>query len=301
VARAQHPVTVRQTCYQLVSAGQIVCGLIGSPRRDIGLQEMNKLFDAPDFPISELFLTAMSILPLDPNEPAGSLRKQRDENLKALRQRLVSALPNKRGTALAISVGTAMLGMGPNMPAEIKAKLISQLIQVFPTLPLEKQLTWVYYRWQQVKCPEWLPLLRTLALHYEDVPELREMHAYESLQLSGAAPTHWYELDPEGARSAVMTEITRPKPRYNATVLGLLPDQILPQVEHIVAAHLLETDNYEIVHIPLKVVKEAADEFHGFQGHDLQAFAVLRISPTKADAIVSQTHQPAIGDCDPSV
>jgi len=45
--------------------GGYMLGLIGSPHRDIGLQEINKLFDAPDFPISDLFLTTMSILPLN--------------------------------------------------------------------------------------------------------------------------------------------------------------------------------------------------------------------------------------------
>lgn len=35
------------------------------------------------------------------------------------------------------------------------------------------------------------------------------------------------------------------------------------------------------------VEEKAADEFHRFQCHDLQAFAVLRVSPTKAEAIVS--------------
>jgi len=67
-----------------------------------------------------------------------------------------------------------------------------------------------------VKDPKWLPVLRALALKYEDFPELREMHAYESLQLSAAALTRWYELDPEWARGAVIAE------------------------------HLLAADNYEI-------------------------------------------------------
>ena len=80
-------------------------------------------------------------------------------------------------------------------------------------------------REKEVKDPKRLPVLHALALQYEDFPELREMHAYESLQLSAAALTRWYEVDPEGARGAVIAEITRPKPRYNATTLGLLPDE----------------------------------------------------------------------------
>jgi hypothetical protein len=221
-------------------------GLIGSPHRDAGLQEMNKLLEAPDFPISDLFLTTMAILPLDPREPPASLRKQRDENLKSLRQRLVSALSNKSGKSLAISLDTALSGMGPAMPPELKERLLPQLIEVFPALSADKQLGWLQYRWQGVKDAKWLPVLRSLALHYEDFPELRAMAAYQSLQVSGTALTRWYELDPQDARGALITEITRPKPRYNATILGLLPEQTLPEVEHAVAEHFIATDNYEI-------------------------------------------------------
>jgi hypothetical protein len=206
---------------------------------------MNKLLQDPEFPVCDLFLSTLSILPLDPKEP-GSVRKERDENLKAFRQRLVSALPNKRGRALAVSLDTAMAGMDPQMAPELKSKLVPQLIETFPTLPVSKQVGWLQYRWQEVKDPKWLPVLHDLALKYEDFPELREMHAYESLQLSAAALTRWYELDPKEARGTVIAEIIRPKPRYNATVLGLLPDQTLPDVEHVIAGHLLAADNYEI-------------------------------------------------------
>jgi len=221
-------------------------GLVGSPHRDAGFEEMNKLLNEPQFPVSELFLTTMSVLPLDPKEAPGSLRQQRDQNLKALRQKLVPALSSKRGTALAVSVDTAMNVTDPNMPAELRSELVAQLIGVFSALPVEKQVAWIQYRWQQVNDPNWLPLLRTMALHYEDFPGLREMHAYQSLELGAAALKRWYELDPEGARDAVITEITRPKPRYNANTLGLLPDKTLPEAEQAIAEHFLATDNYEI-------------------------------------------------------
>ncbi len=164
----------------------------------------------------------------------------------ALRLRLMDALSSKHGKALAISSDTAMNGMDPNTPPELRAKLVPQLIDTFNGLPIDKQTAWLAYRWQSVRDPKWLPLLRTIALQYEDYPELREMHAYESLGLSAAALTRWYELDAEGARAAVIAEITRPKPRYNANVLGLLPDKTIPEAEHLIAEHFLATDNYEI-------------------------------------------------------
>jgi hypothetical protein len=221
-------------------------GLIGSPHRDAGFEEMNKLLEDPLFPISDLFLRTMSVLPLHPGEDAEPLRKQLEENLKESRRRLINALPTKRGLALAVSLNTAMSGIDPKTPPELKSELVSQLIETFSALPVDKQLVWLQYRWQDVKDPKWLPLLRTMALHYEDFSELREMHAYESLQLTGAALKRWYELDPEGARGTVIAEITRSKPRYNANILGLLPDNTLPEAEHLIAKHFLATDNYEI-------------------------------------------------------
>jgi hypothetical protein len=221
-------------------------GLIGSPHRDAGLEEMNKLLEDPLFPISDLFLTTMSILPLRSGEDAESLRKQRDDNLKELRRRLINALSGKRGKALAATLDTAMSGADPKMSPELRSELVSQLIETFSALPGDKQAAWLQYRWQEVKDPKWLPLLRATALHYEDFAQPREMHAYQSLQVTAAALRDWYELDPEGARDSVIAEITRPKPRYNANTLGLLPDKSLPEAEQAIAGHFVAADSLEI-------------------------------------------------------
>jgi len=221
-------------------------GLIGSPHRDAGFEEMNKLLEDPLFPISDLFLTTMSILPLRSGEDAESLRKQRDENLEELRRRLISALSGKRGKALAVTLDTAMSGIDPKVSPELRSELVSQLIETFPALPEDKQVAWLQYRWQEVKDPRWLPLLRTTALHYEDFAQPREMHAYQSLEVTAAALRDWYELDPESARDSVIAEITRPKPRYNANTLGCLPDKSLPEAEQAIAEHFVATDSLEI-------------------------------------------------------
>jgi hypothetical protein len=51
-------------------------GLIASPHRNAGLAEMNRLFGASDFPISQTFLTTMAILPLDPAAAPETLRAE---------------------------------------------------------------------------------------------------------------------------------------------------------------------------------------------------------------------------------
>ena len=221
-------------------------GLIGSPHRDAGLKEMNRLFENADFPVTQMFLTTMSILPLNPADAPETLRSEMEANRGELNRRLIGILPLKRGKASAISLDTALSDFNNKAPAEARKELVPELIKAFTALKVDQQAAWLEYRWDAVKDRAWLPLLRSLALQYTDFPELRLFDAYQSLELTGAALRRWYELDPEGARDAVVKEIIRPKPRYNTSVLGLLPDKTLPEVEHVIVQHFLATDNYEI-------------------------------------------------------
>jgi hypothetical protein len=91
-----------------------------------------------------------------------------------------------------------------------------------------------------------LPLLRKVATHYEDFPQLRAMDAYNSINASGAALQHWYEVAPDEARPAIIKEILRPRPRFNAKVLGILPDKSLPEVEQPLAEHLTSQTDFEV-------------------------------------------------------
>src|SRR5580692_3576267 len=221
-------------------------GLIASPHRDAGLAEMNRLFGTPDFPISGTFLMTMAILPLDPTATPESLRANMGTNMRALQERLTSVLPQKRGKAAAMSLETVLSGTRMKASDDVRKQLIPRLIATFNSLPVSQQASWLQYRWDGIKDSQWLPLLRTIAVRYEDYPDPHEMSAYESLSLSGAALARWYEIDPDAARDAVIKEITRPKPRYGADVLGLLPEKTLPQVEDQLAQHLLATDDYEV-------------------------------------------------------
>lgn len=74
---------------------------------------------------------------------------------------------------------------------------------------------------------------------------MREMNAYNDLQVTGSALRHWYELDPEGARPAVIAEIMRPRPRYGARLLGMLPDKTLPEADTALAEHLRTTTDLD--------------------------------------------------------
>jgi hypothetical protein len=52
-------------------------------------------------------------------------------------------------------------------------------------------------------------------------------------------------MDPNGARPAVIAEITRPRPRYSARLLGMLPDKTLAEADSALAEHLSTTTDLD--------------------------------------------------------
>ena len=219
-------------------------GLVGSPQHEAALSEMRRLLADPDHPVSDLFLVTMSILSLNPDESPEVLREQRDQRYQAIRAELLDDLPRKRGNALAVSLYTALNRTGPQqaIPREESKQLAAQLPTVFDRLPVEKQYELLAYRWDSLRSPALLPLLKKYATTYQDFPIPNEIHAYNANNLSGTALRHWYELAPEEARAAIIQEILRPKPRFNAQTLGILPDKTLPEVEQALIEHFSAND-----------------------------------------------------------
>ncbi len=72
------------------------------------------------------------------------------------------------------------------------------------------------------------------------------MGAYEYNHTSAAALEHWYEISPDEARPVVIQEMLRPKPRFNASVLGMLPDRELPEVEQALVEHLTSEQSLDV-------------------------------------------------------
>jgi len=224
-------------------------GLIGSPNRLVGYEEMKKLLIAPDFPIGGIFLNAFATVPLDPAESAEHLRQQREANWKDARSSLTAAISIKRGKALAVSLDTVLQNPDSNISKEATNKLVFLLIDHFNDLAIEKQRRWLEEKWPTVKDAAWLPTLRAIAAEYADYPvpyAPNVLPTYNYFKLSGDGLIRWYELDPEGARPAVLAEITRQRPRFSANTLGILPDKVLLNEQRAIADHFLEQDEYAV-------------------------------------------------------
>jgi len=223
-------------------------GLAGSPSKDAGLEEMEKLLVDPKFPVTDLFLDAMSVIAV--SDDVGEDRPaQKTKAEEQFRKDLALAVADKEGKARAVSANTIIEGAAVHsnaLPADFKRTLTRNLIADFDKLPVQTQAELLQDRWLALDHEEMLPLLRTLAQQYRDFSELREMNAYESNNLSASALQHWYEMSPEEARPVIIQEILRPKTRFNSSVLGILPDEELPEVDQSLAEHLVSQQNYEI-------------------------------------------------------
>ena len=179
-------------------------GLISSPERSTARGALEEALADPDHPINSSFLYTLRMINSDPNAPNTNWR----ESQQRVVEELVAALPAKRGNALSISLSTAVneVWNGNVVPQQTQEKLVSQLISMFDQLPVNEQNSLLSYRWDKIKSPAILPILKRLAQSYRDFPEMRESNAYDSLQLSANALRHWYELT--AGASAIITEIS---------------------------------------------------------------------------------------------
>lgn len=220
-------------------------GLIGSPNRLAGYEELKKLLIDPDFPVGNVFLNAIAVVPLDPAKSAERLKQQREENWKRAQSTLTEAVSLKRGKALAVSANTILQSTDPNMTQEVRHKLESLLMEHFSELAIEDQRRWLEEKWPTVNGAQSVPILRAIVAKYADYPVPNApnvLPAYNYFKLSGDALRRWYELDPEGARPAVLAEIVRKRPRFSANTLGMLPEKVLPNEQRAIADNFLAAE-----------------------------------------------------------
>jgi hypothetical protein len=236
-------------------------GIAGSPAREAIAVEMRTMLADPDFAVSGWFLNTMSVAAL-PADPAGDVRAQREALETRSRTELAAALSAKRNEALAVSATTIVEDAASHsrtLPPDLKKKTSEALAATFEKLPVQQQAEVLQYRWDALDAQTMLPVLRKVAQRYKDYEDLRTMEAYQSNGASAAALAHWYELELAVARPAVIEEILRPKPRFNASALGMLPDKELPEVGQPLAESLRETEDYHVAGNIASLIHRYAD------------------------------------------
>lgn len=216
-------------------------GIISSPERSVARTALEEALADPAHAIDDTFVYTLSTVNSDNNYNYANWREIQQRIL----EQLLAALPAKRGKALSTSLSTA-LNQAWNLnalPQQTIDKLIAQLLSLFDKLPPNEQNSLLSFRWDKIKSPALLPILKRYA--QTDFPEKRKEPPYELREVSGNALRRWYELDPAGARSAIITEISRPRPRFGARALGLLPDKTLPEVDFVLAENFRTAEDYD--------------------------------------------------------
>lgn len=232
--------------------GEFACymGLVSSPDQAAARDALQKELANPDHPIDETFLHALQLVEADhhPANPYSPEEKKKSEEAeRKLLERLVGVLPNKRGQALLLSLYTAVetaWGMEPP-PQPMLDNLVNELIAKFDQLPLHEQSSLIAYRWEKIRNPALLPVVKRYAQATEESLQRMGGNTWDATDLVAKGIRCWFDLDPVGARPFVIQEIVRPLPRFGVNVLGILPDPTLPDVDAQLADHLAATDDYQ--------------------------------------------------------
>ncbi len=231
-------------------------GLRSTPHRALAVAEMERQLGAPEQPVTTEFINVLAFLsfmqqnvaPLPPypeqgDEDAVKLwRNAHDrhwavynETVKRYAERLAAVVFAKEKAARAVSLET-LISLHPSpalsgkTPEETQAEnaLKGALVSAFEDLPADAQGRFLEHEWSRVASPEMLPVLRRI---YRNPSK-------ENNMLSGLALRRIYELSPDEGRRLILEEMRRPLTQVRMNVLGMLPDESLPEVDSLVAERI---------------------------------------------------------------
>jgi hypothetical protein len=223
-------------------------GLVASPYRATAIEGLKAAVANPQHPVTRELVQTLALLQIQSNPeyrlpPYDEKRKdawvkQRDAKMAAYNKivseefSLVAAtLDSKSGQARAVTVNT-LLTEGSDLPEAAHAQLRHLLVASWDSLPQKKRNELIQYRWDEIGGPELLPILRGIV---NSPPKPGQ--STESAE-RGPALRHLYELDPTEGRELILREILNTKGDIGISVLGMLPDKELPQVEAPILARL---------------------------------------------------------------
>lgn len=213
-----------------------------SPNLSAGVEEMQRLLVDPDVAVTPNFFSALvGFLNIEESKRVGGLFLAQ-EVVDKERDKLFSALPQKRGDAQAVSLSTVL-----QYPARTKSNPMDQAYDLafpasvitvaatnFDRLPSQTRELLLENGWDRIRSPLMLPAVR-------DRAEAGD----------GPAVLRWLELEPAAATEFIRKEIVRPQPRFSSYYLRL-PDPSLPDQENQLAANFAAfaslKDDHDLVH-----------------------------------------------------
>ncbi len=306
--------------------GEFHFGLVSSPRREFVIREMERQLSAPDHPVTSSFIHTLVTLTYSaqygpmPPYPEGNQEKMKEwqaemqsrrdvvqDITERFMEQLSETVASKEKSAKAVSLET-LLEFESNVPNEkrtaAKAARVEQIAAalpaIFPDLPTERQYALLTSFWKPMASPAMVPILRQLI----DKPSPRREGPFSDLR--GIALQRLLALAPEEGRKAILSEMRRTPLRVRPQLLGILPDETLPEFDEILSDKLAQRDSkseFEVVadysaliaryatSASLPIVKRAVVNKVGTMACAIQAAAIayfLRVDPDYGAEVLEQ-------------
>jgi len=145
---------------------------------------------------------------------------------------LFGCASNPKKTDFAVSVIAQYYHLDADKPRdEDRARLAHD----FPKLTPKNQYIVLVYLWPKARCPEFAGALLPLAKLPKE-PEPHFLRTYETL--CDAVFICLFDLKPETVRPIILEDLQRPNPLFSFSVLQVLPDKELPELDDILLANL---------------------------------------------------------------
>ena len=254
--------------------GEFHFGLLGSPRRQSIITQMQSRLVSPDHPVTGSFVRTLATLvylerftaPMLPySEVQGNEEKTRqwqtemqnrrgvfEEIDMQIAEQLSAAIFRKLQSARAVSIDT-LLQLEGIIPKEKRTtatraranQMSAELTAVFLDLPSSSQSRLLTFSWKSIASPAMLAVLRQLI---EKPPSSARDGTYNDLL--GVALLRFYELAPDEGRRAILKEMRRTPLRVRPSELTILPVEGLAEFDSLLAeklASLKADEQYQVV------------------------------------------------------
>lgn len=224
---------------------QCAFGLMGLREavRPEAVAALRTMMEDPDFPITDWMLITYDMLQLSDDSDVQTVMKYRASSESEALKLAVSVLASKREAARAITAQT--IQNRPQLTAEMKSTVADDLRSDFAELPIDRQVAQLQSGWDKIRSRELLPALKQDAEITRDDPRAKGQLSWVR-DLKEAAYLRWYELDPDGARRSLSSQIGSANPSLGPESLSFLPEQQLPQYEHVWADSFAITSDFEM-------------------------------------------------------
>jgi hypothetical protein len=226
----------------------LMFGLIGSQYRTTAIESMKAAAVDPQHPVTREFMQTLALLEIQSN-PEYQLpqfdEKRKDEWQEQLKKKtaaynklitenldeLTKKIESKTGEARAVSASTLLQEIPRNDPTT-KAQLRRLLTQSWDLLPENTRKDLIEYRWDQIGGPEMLPVLRQIV----NSQPAADHHNGDSER--GPALRRIYDISPTEGRTLILSEILNGQSAVGMSVLGILPDKNLPELDQPLLARI---------------------------------------------------------------